>query len=187
MAVSQTELQWLDWLNSHHVPGTLPLLQFLSAYTTWINVFIVFILLFTAWKKGSRSMWHHFFSTALVMILTALLIWLLKTLFDRDRPFSTYPFIEKLSLGGGSSFPSGHTMETFAIAFAITRIFRIREIGIILFLWASLVGYTRMALGVHFPSDVAGGAILGMLMGFLIPLLYYKVVGRFAGRIVPDR
>jgi undecaprenyl-diphosphatase len=187
MTVSQREIEWLDWLNSHHVPGTLPLLQFLSAYATWINIFIVLILLFMAWGKGSRSMWHHFFSTALVMVLTALLIWLLKTLFDRDRPFSTYPFIEKLSLGGGSSFPSGHTMETFAMALAITRFFRAREIGIILFLWASLVGYTRMSLGVHYPSDVAGGAILGMLSGFLIPLLYNKIVGRFTGRSLPDR
>lgn len=187
MAVHQTELQWLDWLNSHHVPGTLPLLQFLSAYTTWINISIVIVLLFIAWKKGSWSMWHHFFSTALVMILTALLIWLMKTLFDRDRPFSTYPFIEKLSLGGGSSFPSGHTMETFAMAFAITRVFRIKEVGILLFLWASMVGYTRMALGVHYPTDVAGGAILGMLCGFLIPVLYYKIVGRFSVRTLRNR
>ena len=187
MAVHQTELHWLDLLNSHHIPGTLPLLQFLSAYTTWINISVVFILLFIAWKRGTWPMWHHFISTALVMILTAFLIWLLKTLFDRDRPFSTYPFIEKLSLGGGSSFPSGHTMETFAMAFAITRVFRIKAVRIILFSWACLVGYTRMALGVHYPSDVAGGAILGMLSGFLIPYLYYQIIGWFAGRTLPDR
>jgi membrane-associated phospholipid phosphatase len=49
------------------------------------------------------------------------------------------------------------------------------------------VGYTRMSLGVLYPSDVAGGAILGMLSGFLIPLLYNKIVGRFTGRSLPDR
>jgi undecaprenyl-diphosphatase len=95
----------------------------------------------------------------------------LKNIITRERPFKVYPDIEKLSEAGSYSFPSGHTLEVFAIAVALSISIPKKKIIIPLFLWASLVAYSRMALGVHYPSDVIAGMIIGSLTGWLVPLL----------------
>ncbi len=161
----------LDWLNSHHVPGTTALMQFISAWATLINISAVAVVFIIALTRRSKEMLQRFFLMAVVMILAALAIALVKEIAGRERPFLAYPSIEKMSKGGGSSFPSGHTTESFAVAAAFAFLFRNRWLIILIFLWAAMVGYTRMALGVHYPSDVAGGAILGAAVGWFIPLM----------------
>mgnify|MGYP000891241644 CR=1 FL=1 len=165
------DYQILDWLNSHHLPGSTIPMQFLSAWATVINIVAVATILVIALTQRSKVLLHRFFLLAVVMILAALAISLLKEVAGRERPFLTYPSIEKMSKGGGSSFPSGHTMESFAVAAAFAFLFRNRWLVILFFLWAALVGYTRIALGVHYPSDVAGGAILGAAFGWFIPMV----------------
>lgn len=86
----------------------------------------------------------------------------------RPRPFTVYPFIEKLSGGGNGSFPSGHTSDVFSVAMAVSLLFPKRSVVIPMFLWAILVGYSRMDLGVHYPSDVLGGAIVGAGAALLV-------------------
>ena len=95
-------------------------------------------------------------------LLSAIISNVLKYAIARPRPFTVYPFIEKLSGGGSASFPSGHTSDAFSIAMAVSLLFPKRSVVIPMFLWAILVGYSRMDLGVHYPSDVLGGAIVGM-------------------------
>ena len=87
----------------------------------------------------------------------------LKHIIDRQRPFNTYDFFEKLSAGGSPSFPSGHTTEAFAFAVAICVAFPRWYIIIPSLFWALTVGYTRMSLGVHYPSDVMAGIVLGIV------------------------
>jgi undecaprenyl-diphosphatase len=79
----------------------------------------------------------------------------------RPRPFDTYSFIIKLSQAGGFSFPSGHTMEAFCVATSLALLFPEKKIILPAFLWAVLVAYSRLALGVHFPSDILGGVVMG--------------------------
>ncbi len=80
---------------------------------------------------------------------------------NRDRPFVTYPFIEKMTDGGSPSFPSGHTSSAFAAATSLSLSFPKWYVIAPSFIWASGVGYSRMHLGVHYPSDVLVGAIVG--------------------------
>jgi undecaprenyl-diphosphatase len=80
----------------------------------------------------------------------------------RPRPSISYPFIEKLSAGGSPSFPSGHTSDAMAMAMALSVMYPRWYVIIPSFLWAGLVGYSRMDLGVHYPSDVLVGAIVGV-------------------------
>jgi membrane-associated phospholipid phosphatase len=91
----------------------------------------------------------------------------LKNSIKRDRPFVTYPDIEKESDGGSYSFPSGHTSEAFSTATALSIAFPKWYIIAPSFVWASAVGYSRMDLGVHYPSDVLAGAIVGSGSAFL--------------------
>jgi membrane-associated phospholipid phosphatase len=85
----------------------------------------------------------------------------LKYSINRDRPFITYPEIEKLSPAGSPSFPSGHTSMAFSTATSLSLEFPKWYVIAPSFLWASGVAYSRMHLGVHYPSDVLVGAIIG--------------------------
>lgn len=94
----------------------------------------------------------------------------LKFTFNRTRPFDTYPFIEKVTNGGSPSFPSGHTSDAFSLATSVSLAYRKWYIVVPSFVWASAVGYSRLAFGVHYPSDVLMGAIVGSGTAFL----FYK-------------
>ncbi|MBI4945043.1 MAG: phosphatase PAP2 family protein [Bacteroidetes bacterium] len=85
----------------------------------------------------------------------------MKYSFNRVRPFETYSFIIKKSDAGSPSFPSGHTSSAFATAALLALAYPKWYIIAPSFLWASAVGYSRMELGVHYPSDVLVGAIVG--------------------------
>ena len=86
----------------------------------------------------------------------------MKFSFDRSRPFVTYPNdITKYTKAGSKSFPSGHTSMAFATATSISLMYPKWYIIAPSFLWASSIGYSRMYLGVHYPSDVLAGALLG--------------------------
>ena len=80
---------------------------------------------------------------------------------NRERPFITYPDISKKSGGGSPSFPSGHTSSAFAIATSLSLAYPKWYVIVPTFSWAGTVGYSRMHLGVHYPSDVLVGALVG--------------------------
>ncbi|MDO9339730.1 MAG: phosphatase PAP2 family protein, partial [Bacteroidales bacterium] len=85
----------------------------------------------------------------------------MKYSFNRDRPFITFPDITRKSDGGSPSFPSGHTSMAFATATSLTLAYPKWYIIVPSYTWASTVGYSRMHLGVHYPSDVFIGALVG--------------------------
>lgn len=113
------------------------------------------ILKQNAWNIGTTVVISVAISTAL------------KYTTNRDRPFVTYPFIQKLTEGGSPSFPSGHTTEAFALATSLSIAYPKWYVIAPSFVWASAVGYSRIDLGVHYPSDVLAGAILGSGSAYL--------------------
>lgn len=86
---------------------------------------------------------------------------LLKTIFKRRRPFVQNLKIVAIYNETGTSFPSGHTSTSFAMATALSRCYPKWYVIVPSYVWAGTVGYSRMYLGVHYPSDVVGGAMLG--------------------------
>lgn len=98
---------------------------------------------------------------------------ILKPLIKRNRPYLDYPSITLLlKKPGGYSFPSGHTMAAFTSA---TILYHYKKyFGILLYLFALLMGYSRVYFFFHYPVDVLTGAILGTMVGiFTIKFFYY--------------
>ena len=93
---------------------------------------------------------------------------LLKTIFKRRRPFVQNLKIVAVYNAGSTSFPSGHTSTSFAVATALSRAYPKWYIIAPAYLWAGSVGYSRMYLGVHYPSDVFGGALLGTTTSWVL-------------------
>jgi membrane-associated phospholipid phosphatase len=86
----------------------------------------------------------------------------LKYSIGRNRPYNQYPDdIEPLDRASTPSFPSGHTTAAFATATAISLTYKKWYVTVPAFLYAATAGYSRMRLGMHYPSDVAGGMLLG--------------------------
>lgn len=96
---------------------------------------------------------------------------ILKYSVNRDRPFVTYPDITKKADAVAPSFPSGHTSSAFATATSVSLAYPKWYVIAPSFAWAGTVGYSRMHLGVHYPSDVLAGALIGSGCAFLT----YKV------------
>ena len=96
---------------------------------------------------------------------------ILKYTVKRDRPFVTYPDIIQKSKAGSPSFPSGHTSSAFATATSLSLAYPKWYIIVPSYAWAGTVGYSRMHLGVHYPSDVLAGALIGSGCAYLT----YKV------------
>lgn len=104
-------------------------------------------------------------------ILSSVITNVSKPIFKRKRPYEEYTFITKLSPGGGFSFPSGHTSAAFTTATSLSLYFPKWYVIVPSYLWASSVAYARMYQGVHYPTDVLAGAVIGAGSA----LLAYKV------------
>lgn len=108
------------------------------------------------------------------MGLNILFIGLLKYTVDRPRPFVTHDTIEQIAEASSPSFPSGHTAFAFTAAVVLVLMFRNTTLRGLVLTWALLVAYSRLALGVHYPSDVLGSMLLGSAAAFLSTYAFRK-------------
>jgi membrane-associated phospholipid phosphatase len=95
----------------------------------------------------------------------------LKYIINRPRPYVTYSSIEQKTPASGPSFPSGQTTLAFAEATSFSLCYPKWYVIVPSYLWAGSVAYSRMYLGVHYPSDILGGMIIGSGSAILV----YKV------------
>ncbi len=109
-----------------------------------------------------------------VLLLTSQMLTLgttsvLKVAVNRPRPFEVLQEVKvkRLSQVSGSSFPSGHTSHAFAIATMLA--FRSKpSVYVPALVWAGLVGYGRIYVGAHYPTDVLGGMVTGVLLSAIV-------------------
>lgn len=98
---------------------------------------------------------------------SAFITYALKNMTKRDRPYETYPEIDNVTEESSYSFPSGHTSSAFATATSLSMAYPKWYVIAPSFVWAGAVGYSRMHLGVHYPTDVLAGALVGSGSAFL--------------------
>ncbi len=101
----------------------------------------------------------------------------LKYTINRHRPFDSYPTsIQPYSRETSPSFPSGHTSTAFALATSVSLQNKKWYVVIPAFAWATSVGYSRLYLGEHYPTDVLVGAAIGIGSAYLSNWLTKKLI-----------
>jgi membrane-associated phospholipid phosphatase len=91
----------------------------------------------------------------------------LKSATNRKRPVEKYDFVEPFKESNTSAFPSGHTSLAFSLATSMTINYPKWYVVLPSYLWAGLVGYSRIHTGAHHATDVFYGAIIGSGSAFL--------------------
>lgn len=151
--------------------------ELFSVVTIFFAVYVVPLMLVALIIEAVRRHWACFFSAILGLAMAWGFSQLLSFVVNRPRPFITLsdqitPII-KYPLD--SSFPSDHTVVAFAVATMLAMFFKRRRVSLILYLLATLVGLSRIATGVHYPTDVLAGAILAVFVSFI----WFKQTDRF--------
>ncbi len=130
----------------------------------FLGVIIIFFILSTE-DKLQQIGWE----ALLIVGVINLLVHFLKVIIKRSRPFN---FLEDVNLLSSTfslySFPSGHSAAIFSFATVIYN--HILVIGVLVYLLAIIVAFSRAYLGVHYPSDIIIGALLGV---YLTKLIYF--------------
>ena len=128
---------------------------------TIVNIAAPLTLLTVGLAKHNKQLQKDAFYMVGGYALSAIVTHGAKVIIQRDRPFNTYPDIIKKTEGGGYSLPSGHTSAAFYAATSLSILFPKWYVIGPSFLWASAVGYSRMYQGVHYPTDILAGAVVG--------------------------
>jgi undecaprenyl-diphosphatase len=147
------------------------LIVFLAEYLQYILIVAFLLLLyFSAYSK--REKLYIFGVTTISIIIARLgIVEIIRFFYHRPRPFLTLPVNKLLSNGWFYadtewSFPSGHSAFFFAMATAIY--LYNKKWGVWFFIAAILMNISRVVAGVHYPSDILGGVIIGIVVGYAI-------------------
>lgn len=161
------DIQLLKHINLNRNVSLDPSMRFLSNTTTEICIGLpVAMTAYSFLKKDSLNFRKSAVICATV-VTSAAVTYLLKHAINRDRPFVRYPSIDQAISVSSASFPSGHTSNSFALATSLSLAYPKWYVIAPSYLWASSVVYSRLHLGVHYPSDILGGVIIGVGSAYL--------------------
>ena len=171
------DIDILKNINQNRIINSAPAFRFVTNSAIPVSVAAPLIIPATGYlTKDSLTLQNGLLAAGSFLVSTAIST-AMKYSFNRPRPFETYPDeITKLSSGGSPSFPSGHTSAAFSTATSISLAYPKWYIITPAFIWAGAVGFSRMDLGVHYPSDVFMGALVGAGSAFLTDYVNKKLI-----------
>ena len=167
--------QALIAINSWHAPYFDQLMWCITSKLSWA---LILVAVLVALRHDRRQ--------ALLVIATLVLTilisdqissGLIKHTVERLRPSHNPDLASSLHLvngytGGLYGFTSSHAANSFSVAMVLSLMFASRRVTVALMSWAMLQCYSRMYLGVHYPGDIIGGTLLGLLVGWLVYRLW---------------
>lgn len=150
---------------------------FITNVKNWYIAYIIIwlILLINGGKIGKIA------SVGIILVIVAsdqISSNLLKNLFERIRPCNALEDVNLLvNCSRSFSFPSSHAVNNFAVAFYFYKLYP--KFKWLLFTIAFLAAFSRPYIGVHYPSDIVAGALIGMLIGYILATLTVKIYGNW--------
>ncbi|QEC65871.1 phosphatase PAP2 family protein [Panacibacter ginsenosidivorans] len=150
---------------------------------TWIPLYL-FLALFAFINFGWRVWPWVIFFIITVALTDQLSSNLIKNFIQRPRPCNDEDFMGNVNalLGhcsGGYSFPSSHATNHFGMAcfiyFTMKQYFK--KWGYLFFVWAATIAYGQVYIGIHYPLDILGGAVIGSLVGMMTASVFNRRIG----------
>ncbi len=168
-------------INRNHTEFFDAFFTLFTSKITWVPFYLlVLVLIFR--KYNQYGFWVLLAFTICVVLSDQLSV-LVKDLVCRYRPSHEPLLVGKVHLpagkGGEFGFVSSHAANTFAFAFLMGKLTKNSRLFIMLIGWAFFNAFSRIYVGVHYPLDVLGGAVLGAIVGWLVYKLLMYVDGRF--------
>jgi undecaprenyl-diphosphatase len=168
--LNSLDTQLFLYFNGLHSPFWDSVMWWVSDRINWVPLYIVLtgFLIYTFRWKG---LWILLGASVLVTMSDQASVHLFKETFERLRPCHQPHLAGIVHLvndycGGPYGFVSSHAANHFAVAVFTALWFRRWWYWILILLWAALISYSRIYMGVHFPGDILGGAILGILLAW---------------------
>lgn len=165
------DIQILDLIQNYANPF---LDQFFSVFTRLNDhgeLWIVLLMIVGFKNKSKKLVYLGMIAIILELVLVSGVI---KPLIHRPRPYMEFPFELLIKKPSGWSFPSGHAASSFAVAGVL--FFKKEPMRWFYILLAGLMGFSRLYLYVHYPSDVLVGSILGLLIGYFVVKNQYRIM-----------
>ena len=146
----------------------------------WIPLYVIF-LYFLYKNFNKKSLFYILLFVALGITASDQVANIFKFGFERLRPChdpSLEGLLREVKCGGKFGFYSAHSSNSFFVATYLTMLLgkKIKQLPYFLFVWAAIVAYSRVYLGMHFPGDIIIGAIMGILLALFFGTLAKKVI-----------
>ncbi|MBS1634980.1 MAG: phosphatase PAP2 family protein [Bacteroidetes bacterium] len=175
------------WLNGKHAPALDVCMYYVSAIFIFTPLFIWWF--YEAYKlMNARKLFVMIVMMGLVIVLADQSSNRVKHAVQRYRPTHNIEIGPQVHIvngykGGQYGFFSGHAANTFGIAMFVYLMFKGKKriFRMIPFIWAILTSYSRIYLGVHYPSDIFVGMCTGLLWGFLMYRLADWLTVKYVG------
>lgn len=174
------------FLNGLHTDAFDEIMWWISDRYVWIPLYLALFYL-TYKKYNLKAMFTALFLIVImIFIADKSSVYLFKEVFERYRPCHNLEIAHRVHTvngycGGLYGFISSHAANTFALAAFYSVVFykRLWYIAPVLLLWAAIGSYSRIYLGVHYPSDVLVGVLFGSLIGYLIGKAFNKISAKY--------
>lgn len=170
--LTEFDYQLLAFINQQGTSEQDAYWLYITDALNWIPFFL--LLLFITFRFFPVEKWKILIFTILTLFTTVFITNITKEIVMRIRPLNDeflMPHLRFVTQQEGYSFFSGHTSNSFAVCTFLFLAFRQRlRWSFWVFLWAIPYAYSRMYLGVHFPSDV----LVGMLVGIGVACAYFN-------------
>ena len=168
----EADQQLFLFLNQINHPVFDVIMFWFSNKYFWIP-FYALILLYLVWQFGKKAIIIVVFIILTITLADQFTSSFMKPYFERLRPCH-HPELTELihtvndKCGGNYGFASSHAANSFGLAMFLWLLLRSRLLHVYwMFIWAAIVSYSRIYLGVHYPADILIGGIVGIISGYI--------------------